>query len=84
MPIASVVVNGEKDFVIDLGSGDGVIVLTARRDEVDRIRGLTLGADDYLAKPVRRLELLARVNALGSRSTLATSTQHFIYAAFVY
>ncbi len=42
----------------------GVILLTARRDEPDRIRGLTLGADDYLTKPFSPAELGLRVQAL--------------------
>jgi two-component system phosphate regulon response regulator PhoB len=42
----------------------GVILLTARREEVDRIRGLELGADDYLTKPFSPQELTLRVGAL--------------------
>ena len=42
----------------------GVILLTARREEVDRIRGLSLGADDYLTKPFSPQELSLRVGAL--------------------
>ena len=42
----------------------GVILLTARRDEPDRIRGLSLGADDYLTKPFSPAELVLRVQAL--------------------
>ncbi len=42
----------------------GVILLTARREEQDRIRGLSLGADDYLTKPFAPQELSLRVNAL--------------------
>lgn len=40
-----------------------VLVLTARDDERSTVRGLRLGADDYLAKPVRLAELLARMDA---------------------
>jgi two-component system phosphate regulon response regulator PhoB len=42
----------------------GVIVLTARKDEGDRIKGLTLGADDYLVKPFSPQELVLRVGAV--------------------
>ncbi|UWG96356.1 VanR-ABDEGLN family response regulator transcription factor [Dehalobacter sp. DCM] len=40
-----------------------VIMLTAKEEETDKITGLTLGADDYLTKPFRPLELVARVKA---------------------
>ena len=42
----------------------GVILLTARREETDRIRGLSLGADDYLTKPFSPQELSLRVRGL--------------------
>jgi two-component system phosphate regulon response regulator PhoB len=42
----------------------GVILLTARKDEPDRIRGLSLGADDYLPKPFSPPELVLRVGAV--------------------
>jgi two-component system phosphate regulon response regulator PhoB len=42
----------------------GVIVLTARKDEPDRIKGLSLGADDYLPKPFSPAELVLRVGAV--------------------
>jgi two-component system phosphate regulon response regulator PhoB len=42
----------------------GVLLLTARRDEPDRIRGLSLGADDYLTKPFSPQELVLRVGAI--------------------
>jgi len=45
-----------------------VIVLTARGDEADRVRGLHDGADDYVVKPFRVKELLARVEAVLRRS----------------
>ncbi len=41
-----------------------VVVLTARRDEADRIRGLELGADDYVTKPFSPRELVLRVGAV--------------------
>jgi two-component system response regulator CpxR len=46
-----------------------VIMLTARGDDLDRIIGLELGADDYLAKPANPRELLARIRAILRRST---------------
>lgn len=48
-----------------------ILMLTARADEVDRVVGLELGADDYLTKPFSMRELLARVKALFRRATLA-------------
>ncbi len=46
------------------GSTMPIIMLTAKGDEVDRIIGLELGADDYLAKPFNPRELLARIKAV--------------------
>lgn len=45
-----------------------VLMLTARREEQDRIRGLTLGADDYLTKPFSPQELILRVSAILRRT----------------
>src|SRR5947207_13391493 len=45
------------------GSGPAIIMLTAKGDEVDRIVGLEMGADDYLPKPFNPRELVARINA---------------------
>jgi two-component system, OmpR family, phosphate regulon response regulator PhoB len=45
-----------------------VVVLTARRDEADRIKGLELGADDYITKPFSPRELVLRVGAVLRRS----------------
>ena len=47
-----------------------VIMLTVRQDERDRIHGLDLGADDYIAKPFNPRELLSRVRALLRRSLM--------------
>lgn len=46
-----------------------VIMLTAKIEETDKINGLTLGADDYITKPFRPLELVARVKAQLRRYT---------------
>ena len=45
-----------------------VLMLTARGDEVDRIVGLEIGADDYLPKPFNPRELIARIRAIQRRS----------------
>ncbi|MGE0383230.1 MAG: response regulator [Gammaproteobacteria bacterium] len=48
-----------------------IIVLSARRDEADKVRALDLGADDYLTKPFGVAELLARVRAALRRSAMS-------------
>ena len=45
-----------------------VIMVTVREDEVDKVRGLELGADDYVTKPFGHLELLARIRAVLRRA----------------
>jgi DNA-binding response OmpR family regulator len=50
-----------------------VLILTARGEEVDKVRGLRLGADDYVTKPFGLMELLARVEAILRRSGNSTS-----------
>lgn len=50
-----------------------VIMLTAKEEEIDKITGLTLGADDYITKPFRPLELVARVKAQLRRFTTYNS-----------
>jgi DNA-binding response OmpR family regulator len=53
-----------------------IIMLTARRDEIDRITGLELGADDYVVKPFSPQELVSRVRAVLRRAgQTETSTQ---------
>ncbi len=48
-----------------------VLMLTARGDEVDRVVGLEIGADDYLPKPCSHRELVARIHAILRRTTQA-------------
>jgi two-component system, OmpR family, alkaline phosphatase synthesis response regulator PhoP len=48
-----------------------ILILTARGEETDKVRGLRLGADDYVTKPFGLLELLARVEALLRRAAPA-------------
>jgi len=49
-----------------------ILILTARGQEVDRVVGLELGADDYVTKPFSRRELMARVKALLRRAEVST------------
>ncbi len=50
-----------------------ILMLTARGDDVDRIVGLELGADDYLSKPFNPRELVARIRAILRRATSRTA-----------
>jgi two-component system response regulator VanR len=52
-----------------------VIMLTAKESEIDKITGLTLGADDYITKPFRPLELIARIKAQLRRYTKYNSLE---------
>ena len=52
-------------------SGPAIIIMSAMGEEVDRVVGLELGADDYLAKPVSPRELLARIRAVLRRRDTA-------------
>jgi two-component system response regulator VicR len=56
---------------IRLFSSVPIIILTVRAEETDIVKGLEWGADDYIVKPFRQLELLARVRALIRRRTPA-------------
>jgi len=51
----------------ELNTDSGVIMLSARSQEIDRVSGLMLGADDYITKPFSPSELVARVDALYRR-----------------
>jgi DNA-binding response OmpR family regulator len=57
--------------VVAAGGETRIIMLTAAGDVADRVRGLGVGADDYLAKPFAFAELVARVQALGRRARAA-------------
>jgi DNA-binding response OmpR family regulator len=55
-----------------------ILMLSARREDVDKIIGLELGADDYLAKPFNPHELVARVKAILRRAQAAVAPQQTI------
>jgi two-component system OmpR family response regulator len=59
-----------------------IIILTARREDVDRIIGLEIGADDYVTKPFNSLELIARIRALLRRSQISHPPNDPFSAAF--
>src|SRR5277367_3666376 len=54
-----------------LGSNVPILMLTARRQTMDKVVGLRTGADDYLTKPFQMAELLARIDSLLRRAALA-------------
>jgi DNA-binding response OmpR family regulator len=66
------------DFCREVRSRSGVpvIFISSRDEEVDRILGLEIGGDDYLAKPFSPRELVARVRSLFRRSSLASPTAY--------
>lgn len=68
-------------------NGPAILMLTAKSDEIDRVIGLELGADDYLVKPFGPRELLARVRAIlrrtTDRATSPTPTRRFQFDNFV-
>lgn len=69
---------------IRAGSSLPVIMLTARGDDLDRITGLELGADDYVPKPCSPRELSARIRAILKRSSRqATVTSSVIVSGFL-
>ncbi len=55
-----------------LGNDTPILFLTAKDDEIQIVRGLDLGADDYVTKPFKLLELLSRVRALLRRNKKST------------
>jgi DNA-binding response OmpR family regulator len=66
--------------------GPAILMLTAKSDEIDRILGLEMGADDYLVKPFAPRELLARIRAIlrrGSDNRSAPSTRRFAFDRYL-
>lgn len=59
-----------------------VVMLTARAEEVDKLIGLSVGADDYLTKPFSPRELVARIKAVlrRQRGSAATTNDQFVFA----
>jgi two-component system, OmpR family, phosphate regulon response regulator PhoB len=64
--------------------GVAVLLLTARKEEQDRIRGLSLGADDYLTKPFSPQELVLRVGAILRRVRAAPATNDVLQIGAVH
>ncbi|QTH39932.1 response regulator transcription factor [Cohnella sp. LGH] len=64
-------------------SGIPIIMLSAKQEEIDKITGLSIGADDYVAKPFSPLELLARVKAQLRRSGMAVPKEDNSDAIYV-
>jgi len=56
-----------------------IIIMTVRGDETDIVKGLEWGADEYIVKPVRQLELIARINALLRRQQIQPYETHLGY-----
>ena len=52
----------------------GIIMLTARTQEMDKVTGLLVGADDYVTKPFSPSELMARIDAIYRRVTMTAET----------
>jgi DNA-binding response OmpR family regulator len=64
------------------GSNVPIIMLTARRNEIDKITGLDAGADDYVTKPFSHAELLARIRAQirrGPQAAAPSDASHGVY-----
>ena len=78
--ILDIMMPGDDGFVlcqrIRQTSNVPIIMLTANSDEMDRVLGLEIGADDYIAKPFSPRELLARIKALLRRSSFAQPEHH--------
>ena len=60
----------------ELSSTVGIIMLTAKTQEMDKVRGLMLGADDYVTKPFSPSEVVARVDAVYRRVHMINGSQN--------
>ena len=81
MAILDIMINGKNGFEIckyirDKGLKFPIIMLTAKIEDNDKIKGLTLGADDYITKPFNPLELVARVKSQFRRYTLYNDAEN--------
>ena len=81
MAILDIMISGKNGFQIckyirDKGLKFPIIMLTAKIEDNDKIKGLTIGADDYLTKPFNPLELVARVKSQFRRYTLYNDVQN--------
>lgn len=68
------------------GGGPAILMLTAKSEEIDRVVGLEMGADDYLAKPFGPRELLARIRAVLRRVSehpVAARSRRFAFDQFL-
>ncbi|MEO0821709.1 MAG: response regulator transcription factor [Pseudomonadota bacterium] len=69
------------------GNGPAILMLTAKSDEIDRVVGLEMGADDYLVKPFGPRELLARIRAvlrrISDRPATEAPSRRFAFDRFV-
>jgi DNA-binding response OmpR family regulator len=66
-----------------LGLRQPILMLTVQADELDKVLGLEMGADDYMTKPYKRRELVARIRALLRRAygELSTAEADLLYVA---
>ena len=85
--ILDIMMPGDDGFVlcqrVRQTSNVPIIMLTANSDEVDRVLGLEIGADDYMAKPFSPRELLARIKALLRRSAFITQETKPVKSRFI-
>ncbi len=61
-----------------------IVIVTAQKDDIERIIGLEMGADDYITKPFNPRELLARIRAVLRRQTVSGATPHALSQDYVF